>query len=467
MKATKLYILCIFFIFVFSNLNAQVNLVPNGDFEIYSSIPIDAGYCNLAVGWNNVNLHYGQSLYGTPDYFYNPISGILTWFGPMNPISGNGQMGLVLYDIYNLPSNPNLREYISTQLLSSMLPKHSYKVSFYLTNGIDTSATLACNNFGIHFSISPLTQYVAEPIQVVPQIEITSIIYFWNYWKHYSFNYIADSSYKIITIGNFRDDAHTLVSSTGKNDAYYFIDKIEITPILNIIGDTAICKGDTATLIATADSTFKWALATKPDSIISTNAIIKVNPYSTTTYLVYGNNIDTAWFTVNVINPPIVNLGNDTTICIGKAIVLNPNINNAIYQWQDGSTSSTYKVNYPGVYRVKVTIPPHCSNSDTIIIYYQNCETGGIYIPNAFTPDSDGLNDFFKVETVIEFKEFKLMIFDRTGELIFESSDINRGWDGTFKGKAVPMGVYVYIVKGIIKDSNELINREGIVTVLK
>ena len=75
-----------------------------------------------------------------------------------------------------------------------------------------------------------------------------------NYWQHFSFNYTADSSYKYITIGNFRDDAHTLVSIFGSNGAYYFIDKIEIIPVLNIIGDTQICKGDTATLTATADS---------------------------------------------------------------------------------------------------------------------------------------------------------------------------------------------------------------------
>ncbi len=249
--------------------------------------------------------------------------------------------------------------------------------------------------------------------------------------------------------------------------AYYFIDKIEVIPVLNIIGDSLICKGDTATLTATADNSFTWAYASKPDSIISTNQIIKVIPDTTTTFIVYGNNNDTAWFTVNVINPPIVNLGNDTTICIGQVVILNPNINNAIYQWQDSSTNITYKVNYPGVYWVKATSPPHCNNSDTIIVYFQNCETGGIFIPNAFTPNGDGSNDIFKVETTLEFKEFKLMLFDRTSELIFESTDINKGWDGTFKDKTVPLGVYIYMLTGIIKDTGEQIKRTGSVTVVR
>ncbi len=458
MKTTKLHILTILFLFAITKVNAQINLVPNGDFEIYSSLPTTYGQSNLAVGWNNINGDY-TNIKGSPDY-YNVIS--FSALGSITPFSGNCQMGFVTIQIGSI-----FREYISTKFIGSMISGHHYSISFNLTNGIDTFYTKNSNNIGIHFSNSPLYQAMTENISVIPQIEITNIINCWNVWKHYSFNYTSDSSYQYITIGNFKDDAHTLVSS-GNIGAYYFIDKIEIYPAkVKIEGDSLICKNDTISLVAVSDTTVKWAYAIKPDSIISTNAVLNVKLDITTTYVVYGNNNDTAWFTVNVINPPMINLGNDTTICIGKDVVLNPNINNAIYQWQDNSTNSTYKVNYPGVYWVKATIPPHCSNTDTIIIYYQNCETGGIYIPNAFTPNGDGLNDIFKVETVIELKEFKLMIFDRTGELIFESSDISKGWDGTFKGKAVPMGVYVYTVKAIIKDSNELINREGIVTVLR
>ena len=302
-------------------LFAQVNLVSNGDFEIYSSLPTWVGQCNLAVGWNNVNGDYTEAT-ASPDYFYNPISGILAEFGPLNPYSGKGQMGLGIYDSYDLDP-PNYREYISTQLSSTMLPGHLYRLSFNITNGVDTIFTQACNNFGICFSNNPLFQATYEPISVIPQIEIDSIIYFYNYWQYFSFNYIADSSYKFITIGNFKDDAHTLLSTTGKNGAYYFIDKIEIIPYLYITGDTIICKGDTATLIAMEDSTVNWANSLKPDSIISTDIIIKVNPDTTTTYLAYGSNNDTASFTVHVVNPPIINLGKDDTLCQGKLLTLN------------------------------------------------------------------------------------------------------------------------------------------------
>lgn len=68
-----------------------------------------------------------------------------------------------------------------------------------------------------------------------------------------------------------------------------------------------------------------------------------------------------------------------------------------------------------------------------------------IYGPNSFTPDGDNLNETFKFKGIgIEF--FEMLIYDRWGELLFKTNDINVGWDGTYKGELVPAGVYVYRV---------------------
>ncbi len=459
----KAILIIIIFLFAFTNLNAQINLVPNGDFEIYDTLPTNISQSNRALGWNNVNGHYTGYPWGSPDY-YNILSFIGTSFGTITPFSGNAQMGLILYEDAGV-----WREYISTQLATPMIIGHHYTISFSITNGSGlNNYTRACNNLGIKFSNNPLFQNTCNQIPVIPQLEITSIIYILNSWQHFSFNYTADSSYNYITIGNFRNDAQTLISTFGIIGTYYFIDKIEMFPSkIKIVGDSIICKGDTTTLTVITDSTVKWAYALKPDSIISTNASIKVNPDFTTTYLVYGNNNDTAWFTVNVINPPIINLGNDTILCNGKELILNANQSNASYVWQDNTNNSTYNITHQGVYWVTVTTPPHCSKTDTIIITYQKCDTPDIYIPNSFTPNGDGLNDEFKIVSLKEFSEFKMSIYNRWGELLFESTDKNKGWDGTFKGKYVPYGVYVYLVTGTIKDTNEQIKRNGTVTVLR
>jgi gliding motility-associated-like protein len=68
-----------------------------------------------------------------------------------------------------------------------------------------------------------------------------------------------------------------------------------------------------------------------------------------------------------------------------------------------------------------------------------------IYVPNAFTPNGDGLNDIFQAKGFYITK-FDMQIFDRWGEQIFTSNDINKGWDGTIKGKIIENSVYVWKV---------------------
>jgi gliding motility-associated-like protein len=68
------------------------------------------------------------------------------------------------------------------------------------------------------------------------------------------------------------------------------------------------------------------------------------------------------------------------------------------------------------------------------------------YFPNAFSPNGDGLNDTFGVLGV-GIEEYELLIFNRTGELLFESTDVQVAWDGTYMNNKVPAGTYVYKVK--------------------
>jgi gliding motility-associated-like protein len=81
-----------------------------------------------------------------------------------------------------------------------------------------------------------------------------------------------------------------------------------------------------------------------------------------------------------------------------------------------------------------------CQDSDTIRVLLQEVN---VYIPNAFTPNGDGRNDVFLIYGW-GFKNFSLKIYDRWGEKLFETTNPNVGWDGTYRGKALNPGVYVY-----------------------
>lgn len=109
-----------------------------------------------------------------------------------------------------------------------------------------------------------------------------------------------------------------------------------------------------------------------------------------------------------------------------------------------------YKQGAPQIYSIsnEVTIIPNMS----------------IYIPNTFTPNGDGLNDTFGVagEAI---QDFNMQIFNRWGQLVFEASNVNERWDGTFLGQKVPMGTYVYKLTAISPNGNRQ-KKEGSVNVI-
>ena len=104
-----------------------------------------------------------------------------------------------------------------------------------------------------------------------------------------------------------------------------------------------------------------------------------------------------------------------------------------------------------------------CITNDTVQIVPSGC---GLLLPNAFSPNGDGLNDIFRVKYPFAVKAFSLVVYNRLGEKMFETSDMTKGWDGTFKGTKQPMDIYVWIVQLTSLNNMEQRNK-GIVTLLK
>jgi gliding motility-associated-like protein len=148
---------------------------------------------------------------------------------------------------------------------------------------------------------------------------------------------------------------------------------------------------------------------------------------------------------VTVAGIPTINLGNDTTLCIGQTLTLkvDAGIGNSI-RWQDGTTTATYVVNTTGYYTV--TVYNECGSvTARIAVNYKQCEAKPQF-PNAFTPNGDGKNDTFKPIVNGPMYDYDLRIYNRWGELIFLSKDSKSGWDGRYKGKLVENGTYVWML---------------------
>jgi len=143
-----------------------------------------------------------------------------------------------------------------------------------------------------------------------------------------------------------------------------------------------------------------------------------------------------------VLPLPLVDLGQDTILCKGESLVLNSDYTTTT--WQDQTESNTFAVFETGEYIAEVS-EQGCSSSDSIYVEFKNC-ISPLYFPNVFSPNGDGANDVYQVyfSNDLELLSFELEIYDRWGEVVFQTDDPLVGWDGRFKKKQTRDGVFVY-----------------------
>ncbi len=212
---------------------------------------------------------------------------------------------------------------------------------------------------------------------------------------------------------------------------------------INLGTDTTLCEGVVKLLdIYLPNASYQWQdnssghslLVTKPGTYyasIDLNGCIKKD----TIRIFYKDK-------------PKFNLGNDTTLCQGNQLVLQPQVNGSSFRWQDGSTASSYTVKNSGTYSLVLT--NECgSTTDAIAITNGNCQ---LYMPTAFTPNYDGLNDIFRVKDPGFIESFKMVIYNRWGQIIFQTTDPYKGWDGKYRGLDQPMGNYIWQINLVTKE---------------
>jgi gliding motility-associated-like protein len=204
--------------------------------------------------------------------------------------------------------------------------------------------------------------------------------------------------------------------------------------------DTIICKGNTITLDASQPgATYFW----QDSSSNPTYYVFKSGTYTVTASNGCGSVKGSMNVTViNGVGPMGLK---DTFVCDGDVLVLKHlKQPGATLQWQDGSHDSIYTISSGGLY--KVTIQNACSSrSESFTAYHGDC-TLYMQMPNAFSPDSNGINDTYKAVINREPRDFQMHIFDRWGERVFSTTDYKHGWDGKKNGQDEPEGVYIYYV---------------------
>ena len=161
--------------------------------------------------------------------------------------------------------------------------------------------------------------------------------------------------------------------------------------------------------------------------------------------------------------------GKDTIAAAGQPVQLNAT-GGLSYSWTPAAPLSDPNIANPiamlnatQTFTVKAFTPEGCESFDDITV---NIYKGpDIYLPNAFTPNGDAINDLFK-GIPVGIKQFNyLKVFNRWGQLIFSTTDYNKGWDGRSQGKDQPGGIYVVLANGIDFKGNIIDKRQTVLLI--
>ena len=246
------------------------------------------------------------------------------------------------------------------------------------------------------------------------------------------------------------------------------IASISPRPVVNAGNDAEICEGAAVQLNSTGSNitSYQWS----PSSGVS-NATIPnpvALPKQTTLYIltVANNNCKSSDSLMIVVNKlPKADAGPDKVILAGQSVVLNGAADgtNISYTWTPpdymtaaGTLTPTVSPPASQVYTLHVTSNKGCGVAidDVLVKVYK-----GLFIPNAFTPNNDGLNDTWNIETLAAYPVAEVKVYNRYGQLVFDNHGISKPWDGKFKGTLLPPGAYVYtidlknnsaIIKGVV-----------------
>ncbi len=246
--------------------------------------------------------------------------------------------------------------------------------------------------------------------------------------------------------------------------------------------DTILCIGDQAKLwvqheaINSGRFKYQWTL---DGEVVDTLSEIIVSPERTSAYLVNVKNGACKDFnqavTIEVREYPELNVSESVSILSGQEIKLEAYSEPGVsYAWTPlpatGCTNCPFAFVRPVTttkYTVTVTNQAGCTVSEDITVdVATDCDGSMIEIQNVFTPNNDGVNDFFTLKNNDLIKLGRIRIYARTGEIVYESANAMDAWDGTFNGVQLNSGVYVYYLEAQCNNGQPLLLK-GNVTLLR
>jgi gliding motility-associated-like protein len=422
-----------------TNMTQDMVNNPSGSFGYYFQLQTETYYRKLnfcSSDWTVASKHPKIEIIYTPpltSVYYNPIN-----LGNDTSICASDTIN---YDFSHL-NGTFLWQNGSTDSIFSITDSGTYYVRYITCSNIyyDTIVVSKVNiNLGADTSL-------CLGDSLVLNAGVSGAFYLWN-------NGGILQSIKVKTQGVY----WVKVSKKGCESRDTIKVAFNTKPIVNFGKDTILCLGNSLSLnVLNPGATYLWSDSTTN----STLNILQSGIYWVKANLKGCIGRDT----IEVNYDSMINslLGQDTLMCEEEVIILS-SVPYSDFSWFDNSNSTTKLINSPGTYWIRVTNT--CGVFlDTILISSKDCSCN-IYTPNSFTPNGDNINDLFFPVFDCEPERYNFSIFNRWGELIFESDNVYSSWEGTFEGEKVPIGTYEY--KIIYKLDNTVKSIMGHVNVLR
>lgn len=279
---------------------------------------------------------------------------------------------------------------------------------------------------------------------------------------HYSWtgpnSFINNDTLKSPLVSPGENTTYTVTATIGKcSTSGEFVVNTVPYPAAKANGDVTICYSESIQLLATGGSRYSWSPKTYLTDASIANPISR--PEESMRYIVEVNDDlgcpKPAFDTVNIsVEKLVADAGpRDTSVVVNQPLQLQAT-GAEFFTWSPAKGLNDSLIANPVAilsedqeYVVKIISEAGCVDFDTINVKVYKVKPG-LYVPNAFTPDGDGVNDIFK-PILIGMKSLKYFsVYNRAGQLVFTTSVINEGWNGYYKGVPQDSGVYVWMVEG-------------------
>jgi gliding motility-associated-like protein len=168
---------------------------------------------------------------------------------------------------------------------------------------------------------------------------------------------------------------------------------------------------------------------------------------------------------VQPISGPADFLKATDSICNNDKLTLHPLSSFNDYLWSTGESQNKIVIDAPGEYWLRVTGTNGCTATDTIVVFPKECMYG-VYIPTAFTPNGDGKNDYFGAIVYGRVASFKLQVYNRFGEIVFQTTDPDKKWDGLYKSAPFATTVFLWQCSYQLENQKPTF-KKGVVTLLR